>query len=98
MWFTLTVLQAASMLFCAWVFGMALVAGNLVPDIVAEAGIAVSLALAAAAPFSAMIWSLLHVRRYNKRHLGWRFCSTCRYDLTGNVSGICPECGTEIVR
>ena len=22
------------------------------------------------------------------------FCSRCRYDLTGNVSGVCPECGT----
>ncbi len=23
-------------------------------------------------------------------------CASCRYDLTGNVSGICPECGTPI--
>jgi len=23
-------------------------------------------------------------------------CRKCRYDLTGNVSGVCPECGTEI--
>ncbi|MHC4063108.1 MAG: hypothetical protein ACYSUQ_11825 [Planctomycetota bacterium] len=22
------------------------------------------------------------------------FCINCRYDLTGNPSGICPECGT----
>ncbi|GMU21560.1 MAG: hypothetical protein AMXMBFR13_16530 [Phycisphaerae bacterium] len=21
-------------------------------------------------------------------------CCVCRYDLTGNISGICPECGT----
>ena len=21
-------------------------------------------------------------------------CATCGYDLTGNVSGVCPECGT----
>jgi hypothetical protein len=21
-------------------------------------------------------------------------CQTCGYDLTGNVTGICPECGT----
>ncbi len=21
-------------------------------------------------------------------------CKACRYDLTGNVSGVCPECGT----
>ena len=24
-------------------------------------------------------------------------CPKCRYDLTGNVSGVCPECGTKIV-
>jgi len=23
-------------------------------------------------------------------------CGACGYDLTGNVSGVCPECGTEI--
>ncbi len=24
-------------------------------------------------------------------------CHQCRYDLTGNESGVCPECGTPIV-
>jgi len=24
-------------------------------------------------------------------------CPQCRYDLTGNTSGVCPECGREIV-
>jgi len=23
-------------------------------------------------------------------------CPTCQYDLTGNQSGICPECGQQI--
>ena len=23
-------------------------------------------------------------------------CASCGYDLTGNVSGICPECGEEV--
>ncbi|GMU22163.1 MAG: hypothetical protein AMXMBFR13_22510 [Phycisphaerae bacterium] len=23
-------------------------------------------------------------------------CGTCRYDLTANVSGVCPECGTPV--
>ena len=23
-------------------------------------------------------------------------CQNCTYDLTGNVSGVCPECGTKI--
>ncbi len=26
----------------------------------------------------------------------WPTCSNCGYDLTGNVSGVCPECGTKI--
>ena len=28
----------------------------------------------------------------------WRYDSLCQcgYDLTGNVSGVCPECGTRI--
>lgn len=25
-------------------------------------------------------------------------CRKCQYDLTGNVSGVCPECGTEVGR
>jgi hypothetical protein len=33
------------------------------------------------------------VRRYRRRCKG--LCVRCGYDLTGNVSGICPECGTE---
>jgi hypothetical protein len=24
------------------------------------------------------------------------YCPSCRYNLTGNISGICPECGTPI--
>ena len=37
-------------------------------------------------------WIAWHsIRRVPPGH-----CSECRYDLTGNVSGICPECGTAI--
>ena len=25
-----------------------------------------------------------------------RYCTTCGYDLTGNESGVCPECGNEV--
>lgn len=32
------------------------------------------------------------VRRYRRRQRG--LCVRCGYNLTGNVSGICPECGT----
>lgn len=34
-------------------------------------------------------------RRRISRHRP-RPCPRCRYDLTGNVSGICPECGTKL--
>lgn len=39
--------------------------------------------------------------RYRLRKLQGRasrgLCPTCTYNLTGNTSGICPECGTAIV-
>jgi len=34
-------------------------------------------------------------RRRSKRMSLGGFCSRCRYDLTGNQSGTCPECGLE---
>jgi hypothetical protein len=34
------------------------------------------------------------LRRYRRRRKG--LCVKCAYDLTGNVSGVCPECGTEV--
>lgn len=32
------------------------------------------------------------VRRWRRRRKG--LCINCGYDLTGNVSGVCPECGS----
>ncbi|MBN2447365.1 MAG: hypothetical protein JXO22_11590 [Phycisphaerae bacterium] len=32
-------------------------------------------------------------RRYPK---GTEYCATCGYNLTGNVSGVCPECGSAV--
>ncbi len=31
----------------------------------------------------------------HRHHRGQRLCLICGYNLTGNVSGVCPECGTE---
>ena len=39
---------------------------------------------------------LLFLREKYRRNKLMPACSTCGYNLTGNVSGICPECGTEI--
>ncbi|MCP4591424.1 MAG: hypothetical protein GY842_11815 [bacterium] len=36
------------------------------------------------------------VRCYRRRRKG--LCTTCGYDLTGNESGRCPECGAEAPR
>jgi predicted RNA-binding Zn-ribbon protein involved in translation (DUF1610 family) len=30
-------------------------------------------------------------RRFPEHH-----CQSCGYDLTGNISGVCPECGTDV--
>jgi hypothetical protein len=35
----------------------------------------------------------LHLARRRTRP---GFCRRCRYDLTANVSGVCPECGTAV--
>ena len=32
----------------------------------------------------------------SRRQLGSHSCVGCGYNLTGNVSGVCPECGTSI--
>ena len=40
---------------------------------------------------TAIIW-------YRDRRRPKGGCHTCDYDLTGNVSGVCPECGTEVER
>ncbi len=32
-------------------------------------------------------------KRYRREH---GLCAECRYNLTGNESGVCPECGTKI--
>jgi hypothetical protein len=39
-----------------------------------------------------LLRSALRTEKAAAAHL----CEQCRYDLTGNVSGVCPECGSEI--
>lgn len=55
-------------------------------------------------PEDAFFWGLLMLLSSALLFLGTRrsyrpnlrLCSNCEYNLTGNVSGSCPECGTEI--
>ena len=55
--------------------------------------------------FGATLLAAYKVLRYTYVHSRWAFvlnddgrvCPSCGYDLTGNVSGTCPECGTAIV-
>jgi hypothetical protein len=51
-------------------------------------------------PFILLLVTYL-VARFVYSKLRWRRinatdCSSCGYNLTGNVSGICPECGLRI--
>jgi len=47
--------------------------------------------------FLALIFAILPalwLYKWNKRRkLGPGACAACGYDLTGNESGVCPECG-----
>ena len=37
-------------------------------------------------------WLGVGAHQWRRRRKGW--CVPCGYDLSGNVSGVCPECGT----
>ena len=47
----------------------------------------------AAYPVVVLIRRPARRRCYRREH---SLCVTCGYDLTGNVSGVCPECGTKV--
>lgn len=43
-------------------------------------------------------WSFLRgpVRRWRRRRKGW--CLACGYNLSGNITGVCSECGARVPR
>lgn len=48
----------------------------------------------ALAPYPTLALICGPLRRWRRRRKGC--CIRCGYNLTGNVTGVCPECGTEI--
>jgi hypothetical protein len=40
------------------------------------------------------LWLFLLLKR--RKHSNTLLCVNCRYNLTGNTSGVCPECGTPV--
>ena len=49
-------------------------------------------------PFLCFAIPTILVGRSNARRKAPRFCRRCGYNLTGNVSGRCPECGSPVTR
>lgn len=47
------------------------------------------------APFFGTYWAYVYVARHNRR-VPFYYCKACGYNLTGNVSGFCTECGRPI--
>lgn len=47
-------------------------------------------------PIVLIVGTMVWIDRRDQRRMDPTRCSNCDYDLTGNVSGICPECGTAI--
>lgn len=45
---------------------------------------------------TAILWFPTVIRWYRDRKPPCGHCQHCGYDLTGNVTGICPECGNAI--
>jgi rRNA maturation endonuclease Nob1 len=42
------------------------------------------------------LFLIVRAQRIQKNRPSPNDCQRCNYNLTGNVSGICPECGTPI--
>jgi hypothetical protein len=53
-------------------------------------------AIAAVLPSIGALRFWMSRRTRVRRTLG--LCVSCRYDLTGNTSGVCPECGTAVAK
>jgi hypothetical protein len=41
-------------------------------------------------------WNRARRKRRLERLIAANICTKCRYNLTANTSGVCPECGTAV--
>jgi hypothetical protein len=53
----------------------------------------VVIALAGTAAVMVPLWVLIYPAELREERRARGQCPQCGYDLTGNVSGVCPECG-----
>jgi hypothetical protein len=56
---------------------------------------------------SISLWGILYLffgrrgrsgKQSRRNHRDSNVCPECKHDLTGNVYGICPQCGTRVER
>jgi hypothetical protein len=47
-------------------------------------------------PLFACLLGAVWLHRIKRRGMPGPTCANCEYDLTGNVSGVCPECGAKV--
>jgi hypothetical protein len=72
-----------------------------IPFFIMRWGSAVPYPIKAIEPFSGyvpLVISFFIINQINERHrkvvwLAHQVCPACGYNLKGNVSGVCPECG-----
>ena len=76
-----------------WAVGLAAVAcvGAIAFRAAGQAALVFALILAPVALL--VLFEIPNLRRDRRRRHGQ--CIECGYDLTGNVSGVCPECGSD---
>ncbi len=72
----------------------------IVPDVRLRTGGLQHIGISVLTPTSMLLFVGAGIYYWRRARRGWvlgpHMCRVCGYNLTGNVSGICPECGTPI--
>ncbi|HNO78694.1 MAG TPA: hypothetical protein PKN33_11595 [Phycisphaerae bacterium] len=89
-WLSMAVLSGFIYLGSTWILGM-----KMSPSDMFEITFIVNIPIAAFVAY--LVGKRIYlVCRWKKVVPDGHNCHQCRYDLTGNESGVCPECGTPI--